>query len=442
MKNFTLAAIGILATSIALAAGPGGGTPPGGGGNQPGGNQPSGPGGSSATFTFDTFLEAATTNSNGTITRAGVWTGYTSAIASPSVASSVSRLAPGVCSGCTTLTSVDLSACSSLTEIPDSAFSGCTSLVSVTLPSGCTTIGPNAFAGCTALKALSASGVTTVEADAFHGCTALAAVPSSATAIDAYAFAGTDVTSADLSGVTTLGEGVFAGCESLTAATVATDATLPAATFAGCTALDVSDWSGVSAFGQAALAGIPATTLKLSSSAALGAYAFAADAATVATTLDQSALPACDSTVFLGREVSYVPVSGSVTRIEAMDLVDWLSDATASVGVTQPADYNTATLKTWLADPANAYAYAYADDLAADEDFIGLMVSGTGFVYNEPSDAALAITVTPVACYTLSSDESDWSVDNLTWSDSDNAYLATDATQTSCFARLRFSWDW
>lgn len=250
------------------------------------------------------------------------------------------------------------------------------------------------------------------------------------------------MTSADISGVTTLGEGVFAGCESLTAATVATDATLPAATFAGCTALDVSDWSDVGEFGQAALAGIPATTLTFSSSATLGAYACAADSATVVTTLDQSALPAYDATAFLGREVSYTPVAGSVARIEAMDLVDWLSDETASAAVTPPADYNTATLKTWLSDSANAYAYAYADDLAADDDFIGLMVSGTSFVYNEPSDAALSITVTPVACYELSSDESDWSADNLAWSDDDSAYLATDTAQTSCFARLRFSWDW
>lgn len=80
MKNIILATVVIIASSVTvLAAGPGGGgtqpggggNQPGGGGNQPGGNQPSGPGGSSATFTFDTFLEAATTNSNGTITRAG-----------------------------------------------------------------------------------------------------------------------------------------------------------------------------------------------------------------------------------------------------------------------------------------------------------------------------------------------------------------------------------
>ena len=99
-----------------------------------------------------------------------------------------------------------------------------------------------------------------------------------------------------------------------------------------------------------------------------------------------------------------------------------------------------ATLKTWLSDSANAYAYA--DDLAADEDFIGLTVDGKSFIYNAPSDTALSIAVTPVACYALSSDESDLSEENLTWSDADSAYFATDTTQTSCFARLRFNWDW
>ena len=203
----------------------------------------------------------------------------------------------------------------------------------------------------------------------------------------------------------------------------------------------MGDWSNVGEFGPAALAGIPATTLTLSTSATLGAYAFAADAATVATTLDQASLPAYDATAFLGREVSYVPVPGSVTRIEAMDLVEWLSDAAASADVTHPADYNTETLKTWLSDSGNAYAYAYADNLAADEDFIALTVSGKAFSFVAPSDAVICISVEPVACHTLSSDEADWTADNLTWSDDDGAYLATEETD-ACFARLRFGWDW
>ena len=443
MKNILTVVAACIATSL-FAAGPGGGGGPGGDGNQPGG------GGSSATFTFDTFLAASTTNTSKCVIREGKWTGWTSGITAAALSSSVSNLAAGVCAGCATLTSVDLSSCTTLTEIPDSAFAGCTALTAVTLPSSCATVGANAFAGCTALSSFTGAGVTAVGADAFHGCTALttAAVATSATLptpVGAYAYAQSGVTSADVSGVSSLGAGAFAGCESLASATVATSATLPDALFAGCTALATINAEDVADFGMASLAGCDAlTTLTLSSSATLGDYALAADTATVATTLEQSALPSYADTSFLGREVSYMPDATSVTRIEASDLVDWLltESGNSSSSVTQPADYSTATLKTWLSGSGNAYGYVYADDLAADEDFVGLTVSGASFIYNAPTDAALAVSVEPVACYTLSSEESDWAADNLTWSDDGGAYLATDTTQTSCFARLRFTWDW
>ena len=436
MNKIVIPIVAILSAATAFGAGPGGGgTPPGGGGNQPGG-------GGSTTWTFDTFLATSTTNYSNCITREGMWTGWTPGITTVTLTSSVSNLAVGVCAGCTTLTSVNLSSCTALTEIPDSAFAGCTALKTVTLPSTCTSIGANAFAGCSALTTVTAAGVTIVGHDAFRACSALTAFPPTVTAAGAFSFAQTGVVSVDLSFVSA-GAGAFAGCTNLVSATVATSAPLPAAVFAGCTALATADWSEVSEFGQAALAGCDAlTTLTLSSSATLGDYALAADAATIVTTLSQSSLPAYADTSFLGREVSYVPVAGSVTRIEAKDLVDWLSDATASAVVTQPADYNTATLKTWLSVSGNAYAYAYADDIATDADFLGLTVKGTSFIYNAPSDAALSVAVAPVASYALSSDDSDWLEENLTWSDADSAYVATDTAQTSCFARLRFTWNW
>ena len=440
MNKMNLICAAALATlaSAAIAAGPGG-NQPGGGGNQPGGNQPGG--GSSATFTFDSFLASSTTTS-GLIIREGIVIGFDSPT-SVTVASTVSDIAEGALAGCTTLTSINLSS-TSITEIPESAFAGCTALKTVTLPSSCTSIGANAFAGCTALTTLAASGVTEIGADAFRGCTALASVASSATTLGDYAFAQSGVTAADISGAVSLGEGTFAGCESLSSVTVATGATLPDAVFAGCTALAVSDWSGVTSFGQAALAGIPATALTLNTSATMADYALAADEATLVTTLSNSSLPSFAETAFLGREVSYTPVAGSVTRIEASDLVEWLvADASgSSPTVTQPADYNTATLKTWLATGNNAYAYAYADDIAADESFLGLTVNGTSFIYAAPSDASISVSVTPVGCYELSSDESDWSADNLVWSEEAGAYVAADTTQDSCFARLRFVCGW
>ena len=439
MNKMNLICAAALATlaSAAIAAGPGGGGTPPGGGTQPGGNQPGG--GSSATWTFDTFLASSTTTS-GLIIREGVVIGFDNPT-SVTVASTVTEIADGALAGCTTLTSINLSS-TSITEIPESAFAGCTALKSVTLPTACTAIGANAFAGCTSLATVAASGVTDIGADAFRGCGGLASVPSSATKLGDYAFAQSGVESVSVSSGMSVGEGAFVGCENLKSAEW-NQSTLPDGVFAGCTALDESDWSQVATFGQASLAGIPVPAISLNSSATLGAYALAADEAVLVTTLSNSSLPSFADTAFLGREVSYTPVAGSITRIEASDLVEWLvADASgSSPTVTQPADYNTATLKTWLATGNNAYAYAYADDIAADESFLGLTVCGTSFIYTAPSDASISVSVMPVGCYELSSDESDWSADNLVWSEEAGAYVAANAEQ-KCFARLRFVCGW
>ena len=436
-KIITAIAFSFIA-SISLGAGPGG-TPPGGGGDQPGGNQPGG-GGSSATFTFDTFL-ASSTATSGLIIRERTITGYASPTA-VTVASTVADIADGALAGCATLTSIDLSA-TSMTSIPADAFNGCTALATVVLPSSCMAIGANAFAGCSSLATLTAPGVTVIGDDAFRGCSALASVPSSAATLGDYAFAQSGVTGVSIGSGATVGEGAFAGCESLATAVWGKTA-LPDAVFAGCSSLAVSDWSGVTTFGQAALAGIPATAITLDPSATLAAYALAADEATVTTTLSNSSLPTFADYALLGREVSYTPVAGSVTCIEASDLVEWLiADAeSVSPSVSQPADYNTVTLKTWLATGNNAYSYAYAAEIEDDSEFVALNVSGSSFTFQTPSSASLAVSVEPVACYTLSSDEGAWSADNLAWSDEAGAYVAADETQTSCFARLRFSFDW
>ena len=168
------------------------------------------------------------------------------------------------------------------------------------------------------------------------------------------------------------------------------------------------------------------------------------DEVVVVTSLeDTDFLPSYGATdnPFLGREIGYGQYGSAV--FEAMDLVTWISDtATYYEGYEDilPADYNTATLREWLADADNAYLYAYWDDLEYDDDFVALTVDGTNFVYNAPSDDELSISVSVVGCYDLTT--SDWSEDNLTQSEEDETiYNATDETDT-CFARLRYSWDW
>ena len=58
----------------------------------------------------------------------------------------VTSLPEGVCSGCTSLTSVDIP--SIVTVIGEAAFRGCTSLISVDIPSSVTEIGDFAFDDC------------------------------------------------------------------------------------------------------------------------------------------------------------------------------------------------------------------------------------------------------------------------------------------------------
>ena len=455
-SSFAFLAALSFSVSFALAAGPGGesgGGPGGESGGGPGGESGGGPGesggGSGGSFTYDSFI-GVTTNANCLI-REGTLYGFTSSLTTtvrPTTAA-VTALADGVFAGNTAITTVNLSSCTALAEIPDSAFAGCTALASVTLPSSVTTIGPNAFAGCTALSSFTGAGVATVGSDAFHGCTALASVPSTATTLCAYSFAGSGLTSVDASG-RSLGEGAFAGCASLVALSGATE--LPAALCAGCTALDVSDWTAVSSFGQASLAGIPAETLAFSSSATLAAYALAADEAVVATTIEQDALPTYADTAFLGREVSYMPDDDTVTRIEAEALVNWLAAQAAdeTSAVAQPASYATADLETWLATQSNAdaiLAFCYEERFAADADFHPLDIDGTTFLWATPDAGTEAsVTVTLVGATAL---DGEWSGDLLVAdADADTATHAAfvavkDGTEPdAAFARLHMGKAW
>lgn len=449
------------AASCATAyAAPGGGGPGGDqGGGGPGGDQggggpgEQGGGGSGGSLTYDSFI-SVTTNAN-CLVREGVLYGYTSSLTTsvaPSL-STITELAYGVFAGNTSITSVDLSN-TSIAEIPSDCFAGCTALTSVTLPASCTTIGPGAFAGCIALATFSGSGVTAVSHDAFRGCTALPSHSATATAIGSYAYSQSGVTSADTSAVETLGEGVFAGCESLKSATVAASTTLPAATFAGCTALAQADWSDVSEFGQASLAGIPASSLTVSGSAAVGAYAFAANEATVATTL--SSLPASydADTSFLGREASYTVNGSDVVRIEANELVTWLMSVAAGTTVLEETEvaqptsdgttvcYATTSLESWLSSSSNEsaiLAFCYAD--GTDTTDVLTVDGGTqAFTFTASDKSAVAVSV--VGTNDLSED---FAAANLTEADNGDGtytYTSADDEATACFARLKFTKGW
>ena len=365
---------------------------------------------------------------------------------SVSAPAAVATIADGLFAGCTTLVAADLSA-TAITSLPSDCFVGCTALTTVILPDTCTSIGPNAFAGCTALSSVTAPAIATVAADAFRGCTALAALPAfaSGAALGPWSFSQSGLASLDLSSIAP-STGTFAGCTDLASAVNAPEQ-LPAALFSGCTALDF-DPSLCSDIGQAALAGVPYSTIPLASGVALSDYAFAADIATVATLLDTADPTAFDpaSPAFLGRTLSYDTGNG-IARVEAASLVDWLATEADDDGstVAQPPSYATADLETWLATPGNA-------DALLDYTGANLAVSGATFLYTPPSSAASALTVSLESTTNLL-DSASWTSGTLVLSstgvDGVETYIPapaeddrTGAASSTAFARLAFRPAW
>ena len=113
-----------------------------------------------------------------------------------------------------------------LTSIGNYAFAYCTGLTSITIPDSVTSIGEDAFSGCSGLTSVTiGNSVTNIGEDAFYNCTGLTSItiPDSVTSIGDYAFSGctglTSITIPDR--VRSIGDGAFSGCTGLTSITVA-----------------------------------------------------------------------------------------------------------------------------------------------------------------------------------------------------------------------------
>ena len=142
--------------------------------------------------------------------------------------------------GCTTLTSVTIG--DGVTSIGSYAFNDCTSLTSVTIPDSVTSIGNDAFNGCSAitsatmpshaigdiprdnLKTVVITSGDSIGSGAFEDCTSLTSViiGDGVTSIGGGAFSEcTSLTSVTIgNGVTSIGDEAFEGCTSLTAITI------------------------------------------------------------------------------------------------------------------------------------------------------------------------------------------------------------------------------
>jgi len=121
--------------------------------------------------------------------------------------------------GCSSLASITLP--SGITTIGHDVFRGCSSLASITLPSGITSLGNYAFYGCSSLASITLpSGITSLGNYVFNNCSSLGSIrlPSTITTLGDGAFMEcSSLASITLpSIITTIGHGVFDGCSSLT----------------------------------------------------------------------------------------------------------------------------------------------------------------------------------------------------------------------------------
>ncbi len=103
------------------------------------------------------------------------WYSYRSSIKSVIIGNGVTSIGNYAFTSCSSLTSVTIP--NSVTSIGNSAFGGCTSLTSVTIPDSVTSIGNSAFLGCSRLTSIDIpDSVTSIGDRAFYYCSSLTSI--------------------------------------------------------------------------------------------------------------------------------------------------------------------------------------------------------------------------------------------------------------------------
>ncbi len=168
------------------------------------------------------------------------WYDQRTSIRSLIVSSGITTVGSNAFKGCTYLTSVILP--DGITAIGDSAFYACTLSSSFTMPSSVSTIGNSAFYGSRLTSVAIPSGVSAIGDYTFYGCNRLSSVeiPDSVKTIGTEAFYGCErllsVTIPD--GVSSIGDRAFYGCTRLSSVSLPNSvSTMGVSAFRKCTAL-------------------------------------------------------------------------------------------------------------------------------------------------------------------------------------------------------------
>ena len=172
--------------------------------------------GDNVTWTLDNGV--LTISGSGRMTASSGWKYLKSSITSIVIKEGITSICVSAFDGCAAATSVSLPG--TLTNISANAFCNCKSLVSLDLPEGLLTIGGNSFTGCDSLVSVTLPSTLTALADsAFGHCSSLTSVKFS-------------------EGLVELSQSAFMGCNALTSITIPSTVTrIGAGVFFNCTKL-------------------------------------------------------------------------------------------------------------------------------------------------------------------------------------------------------------
>jgi hypothetical protein len=178
----------------------------------------------------------------------------------------LTSLGEGAFCECSSLMSIELPA--SLKSLDEGAFFNCSSLTSIDLPVGLTSLGVNAFCGCSSLTSIELpAGLTSLGEGAFYGCSSLTSIglPAGLTSLGDGAFEDcSSMPSIELpAGLTSLGGFAFARCSSLTSIALPAGLTsLGFAAFEGCSSMTSIELpAGLTSLGERAFAGCSSMTM-------------------------------------------------------------------------------------------------------------------------------------------------------------------------------------
>jgi hypothetical protein len=166
---------------------------------------------------------------------------------------------------CSSMTSIELPA--GLTSIGDYAFEGCSSMTSIKLPACLTSIGDGAFYGCSSMTLIELpAGLTSIGVFAFRGCSSMTSIelPTGLRSIGDGAFISCfSLTSIELpAGLTSLGEFSFEGCSRLTSIELPAGLTsIGGSSFQGCSSMTSIELpAGLTSLGDGAFYGCSSMT--------------------------------------------------------------------------------------------------------------------------------------------------------------------------------------